>query len=188
MFCSLARNVHWQEWLSRYAPDLHIDLLKTLEGSSCKANKNKMIGILVLIKQRGLSAEFEKLIVDKFPYIEDREATKQQAKSNMRSLAVTPPPSEDFNKHKVFDVYCPHILTYPGKLIILGKDKDDVRRRVYNFIRNKIGVDWLMIEDRVYIEYFFEQNRETIAKVKPEDREIARYRRKHNIPDGLNET
>lgn len=190
MFCSLSRNAHWQEWLLKHTPDLHEDLLKTLAKGSCHANKEKMIGHLVLIKQRGLVSEFEKLIRERFPYVEDKEgSTSTPQKKREKIIPLSQPRGiVDLNKHKIFKAYHPHILSYPAKIIIVGKSRDDVRRRVYNFIRSKISVDWIIVEDRAYVEYFFEQHRETAAKIKAEEREIAQYRRKNNLADGVHET
>ncbi len=197
LFCAMARNVRWQMWLKEQAPDLHDDLIKTLAGNSCKANKNKMMQILVMIRERHLIEKFEAFVRSEFPYLEDKPPRLAKIPDQISSSSTTrkPPPSLDkvidlnpeeeaaVNKHKVFKSYRPHTLTFPCHLIVIGKNKEELKKRALSFTRNKIGIDWIIVEDRVYIEYFFEQHRKTLEKIKPEDREIHQYRRKNGLPD-----
>jgi hypothetical protein len=169
--------------------------MKTIKGNSCKANKDKMMQILVAIRERNMIEKFENLVRSEFPYLEDRppRLVNSIPKPNCFKKKLTPPekiidlnPEEEMavNKHKVFRSYRPHTLTFPCRLIIIGRNKEELKKRALTFTRNKIGVDWIIIEDRVYIEYFFEQYRKTVEKINVEDREIFQYRRANNLPDG----
>ena len=187
LFCTMSRNQEWQKWLSNKAPDLLKELLETLEKRSCRANKEKMSQILVALMQRGLTDEFEQLVHERFPWLEDKppklmENIKVHSTTKRERPITLSREVIEKDIHGVFGVYKPHLLTFPGKMIIQDPNPESLQRRVQIFTRNKIGVDWLIIGDHAYIEYFFPQYRQTMEKVKPENREIAQYRRKKGLP------
>ena len=148
-----------------------------------------MSQILVALRQRNLIDKFEQLVRERFPWLEDkppkiveniqvRMPTKKEKPLTISREPITA------DKHGVFEIYKPHLLTFPGKLIVRDPNPKSLQRRVQAFIRNKIGVDWIIIEDQAYIEYFFPQYRKTWEKLKSEDREIAQCRRKRGLlPD-----
>jgi len=191
----MSRNIRWQVWLKNLAPDLYADLMKTLDGNSCKANKEKMMQVLVALGQRGHQTTFEEFVRSDFPYLEDLPPrivagnalpNLPVKKKEEKIFNMTPEEEEAVNKHKVFKMYRPHALTFPCHLIIIDPNKEILKKRVMTFIRNKIGIDWIVVEDRAYVEYYFEQHRTTLAKMKPEEREIYQYRRSKGLPDGTN--
>lgn len=89
--------------------------------------------------------------------------------------------TEKLNKHGVFKIYNPGILTFPSKIILIDDDKLRLVRRTRNFVKNKYGVDYLIIEDRAYIEYFNLTHRNIVKQINPKMREINIYKRANHL-------
>lgn len=188
-FCGLARNPEWQKWLLEIAPDLHAQLLDTLEHSrGCHTNRDKMLEILSVLKIREKMPEFEQLVRERFPYVEDKKSgIKAKLNKKQQKFTTQRPIPTTRDEHGVFKIYKPHLLTFPAKIIISDKDRNSLERRLFHFIRNKIGVDYLIIGNRAYVEYFFPQYRATLEKMSADDREIAKFRRLKSLPPDAKE-
>ena len=81
------------------------------------------------------------------------------------------------NRHDVFKMYRPDILSFPQKLIIVDHPKN-LYDRVQRFTQDKLAVDYIIIEDHAYIEYFDMKYAAVIDKIPRENRDIYLYRLK----------
>jgi hypothetical protein len=183
-FCSISRSQDWQEWLQVQAPDLHKGLIETVKaGKGCRANSNKMMDIYFELLQRGMQSKFEEFIKRRFPYIiEEQGTTVAPPTTPPKSKPVAPVLTEklnydEMNKHKVFNPYRPNLLSFPQKLIII-EDPNRIHNKVREFIRDKLAVDYIVIEDHAYIEYFDSRYASVIDKVPLNKRELNIYRRR----------
>lgn len=167
-FCALSRSKPWQIWLGQNAPDLLEELQEVLKKYSCNKNKQKMVEIYNKIYELGLGARFESFIKNKYPVLISK-STKQVEKKNFKKKIIT----DDINKHGVFKSYRPELLSFPQKTILVGNNLED---RVRFFIRDKTSVDYVIIEDRAYIEYFNLKYSDVARKVPLESRDIYCYR------------
>lgn len=170
MFCALARDEGWQGWLKSVAGDLYTKLLQHLEKStSCKSNKAVMYVVLVELDKRKLTDDLVKFLSDYYPIalkIESNEITLN------RQVKIEGDP----NKHKVFKSYRPYLMSFPQKIIIVDGDRASLEHRTKAFIKNMIKADYIIIEDRSYIEYFEPQYKDESEKIV--DSEILQYRKK----------
>ena len=188
-FCGISKSQDWQNWLLQIAPDLHQDLLVTLKAKKgCRANSNKMQDIYLTLYERDKGDAFEDFIRRRFPYLikKDHRKINLPKKDILKHQKVaqiarkkqtrsTPLDYSELNKHKVFPDYKPHILTFPQKLILVD-DPAILYQRVQQFIKDKLAVDYLIIDDRGYIEYFLPKYAAIINKYPKEKRDIYQYR------------
>ncbi len=148
-----------------------------------------MIDIYNELYRRGHKSEFEKFINNRFPYIID----KRPVRKNKRPIKQRPnpvqrikeePQSENLYKNvrtvnrddkKIFSFYSPGMLTFPQRIIFSGP-KESLEKRVKLFIADKKGVDYLIIDDKAYIEYFELRYSDVIDQISEEDRELYKYR------------
>ena len=185
--CGISQSTDWQHWLGETDPELHSDLMLTLSKKrGCRTNSNKMKEIYVKLYDRGHGSSFEDFITRRFPWLikshepaRPKQATKpfKALKPVKKQPKLTTQQAEDLNKHKVFKDYRPNILSFPQKLIISG-NPNNLQRRVQAFTRDKLAVDWIIIEDRAYIEYFKPQHAALVDRIPREKREIYQYRQK----------
>jgi hypothetical protein len=82
---------------------------------------------------------------------------------------------------KVFQFYNPAVLTFPRKKIMVESNKAILRERVYEFIKDKYGVDFVIVDDHAYIEYFDREHRHVIDQIPKESREVYRYKHANKI-------
>jgi hypothetical protein len=155
-------------------------LLKHLKkNKGCKSNREVMQIIRRKLDERDLSVKLVKFLRQIFPLalrpvmtIENNKATPEPPKINKVS---------EMNKHKVFKIYKPHILTFPHKLIMRDGDPVLLEKKAKRFIKTKIRTDYIIIEDTAYIEYFDPRFREEADQIDPATREIDQYRRKQKV-------
>lgn len=175
-FCGLSRSQKWRSWLGTIAPDL----LKSLENISrygCKANKEKMVEIKSELYNRGHGKSFETFIETVYPQLIKQSKSVRSDKPKERHVSARDIANNIYNKHRVFKSYKPGILTFPHKHIICGPSSSlDKKARL--FVRNKIGWDYVIIEDRCYIEYFDRKYASEVSKFPKSKREIYVYREK----------
>ncbi|MEM3097469.1 MAG: hypothetical protein QXU32_01950 [Nitrososphaerales archaeon] len=138
-----------------------------------------MITIYNELHTRGLGDKLIAFIKERFPYmvqtIPDQQPNVVKDKPPLPHKQLTH--IEDLNKHGVFAHYRPDLLTFPQKYIMVG-EPDKLPDMVQQFIRDKVGVDYIIIDNTAYIEYFHKKYSDIAAKINPEDREIAIFRRK----------
>lgn len=191
-FCTLSGNKDWQEWLKKEDSELYSDLMKTrMSGRGCNANKEKMKQIYSLLYAKGKGSSFEQLIQQRFKYLilDSNDIKKNQLTANVpvenkkQDVKIKIPPrilaptnAENLNKHKVFSFYKPNILSFPKKMIFVNSNKNQLEAIVKHFLKDKTSFDYIIIEDRAYVEYFNLENQEEADKITKENREIYKYR------------
>jgi hypothetical protein len=184
-FCGLSRAKDWQNWLKNVAPDLHKDLLKVVDsGKGCRANSNKMMDIYFTLHKRGLEPQLETFLKRRFPWIikPPEEPTRKQIRKKVNKVKAAEANRprkhmnwETINKHNVFLSYRPDILSFPQKHIIIA-DPKFIYDQVQSFVANKLAVDYLIIDDHAYIEYFEPKYVAVVARIPREARDIYKYR------------
>jgi len=161
VFCTLSRNGDWREWLKENVPSLSEYLEAGLKKSAgCRDNKRIMSSIynsLYESKNADLISKFEKLIIDRFPYaLRDKSIKKIPTKkipNNQIDRIAKGDEYNNLNKHGEFEVYRPHIMTIPHKLILADKDPIRLKKSIDKFLSDKGSKDYVIVEDRAYIEY-----------------------------------
>lgn len=188
-FCGLSSATDFRSWLKTTALDLYDELINhPIKG--CKSKQEKMVVIKDKLYERGQGSELETFIKKRYPYmiVEDKLDTQPtlQKPRPARTIVAEPEVSdhiEVINKHKVFKRYRPDLLTFPQKYIIIG-NKDKLPELIKEFAADKVGVDYIIIDDHAYIEYFKRKYSDVSEKIKPESREIWVYKQrvKQNVP------
>jgi len=184
-FCSLSRSLDWQTFLNDIAPDLCRDLKRTIKTSKgCRSNSNKMMNIYFELDRRGLKDDLEVFLKRRFPWIikktgPTRQATQQMAKKAQVQLAAKKTTKDygSLNKHGVFRIYRPDVLSFPQKLILVGSP-ETLHNNVQEFVKSKLAVDYIIVEGHAYIEYFDAKYASVVDKISRESREIYKYRQK----------
>jgi hypothetical protein len=183
-FCSVSRHPAWHAFLGRVSPDILEDLKVFLRtNTGCKSARIKMVEIYQKLYARGKDSEFEDFIRQQFPYMEEH------SESNTKSCAVRPKPKprrkkiakqENLNRHGVFKSYQPSLLTFPHRLILVDNNDERLLKSVSQFLSDKIKIDYIIIEDRAYVEYLLPKYAEVQNKLRPEALEIEQYRRRNS--------
>lgn len=189
-FCSLSRSEDFQKWLEVTANDLHADLLTVVSAArGCRANSNKMMDIYFELNDRGLEPHLITFLKRRFPWVikEHIELPKQKELKQVKldqqvQRAIKNKDWTSINKHAVFQSYRPDILSFPQKHIIID-DPNVLYHRVQQFIQNKLAVDYILIEDHAYIEYFDMKYAAVVDKIPRENRDIYKYRWKMQHSD-----
>lgn len=200
-FCGLSRNPDWQSWLQGIADDLHYDLMQTIRSSKgCRANSKKMYDIYHALYSKNKGKEFESFMRRRFPYmVLEGEKSPQPAPKILAKRKPDPKliqhrgheaatdrsareHYEKLNKHKIFKSYRPDLMVFPQKMILVDKP-ENLYNQVHRFIKNKLAADYIIIEDRAYIEYFEPRFASVVDKIPREKREIWVYRQKARQAD-----
>lgn len=183
-FCGLSRSEDFQQWLKVTAEDLYDDLIKTLTAAKgCRANTNKMMEVYSKLSEKGLEPHLISFLQRRFPWIlkggkkpetftpgKLKEEVPGKRKYAKTTVDVT-------NKHNVFKAYKPNVLSFPQKLVMVGNPAT-LYQEVQKFAHNKLGVDYLIIEDHAYIEYFDIKYAAVVDKIPRESRDIYNYRKR----------
>jgi hypothetical protein len=168
-FCALSSDKIFHQWLLEKDEEIYAGLQSHLSRSTgCKSNKGYMKFVRKQLSSKGLTNDLVEFLRNYFPTVLKPIAEKE-VKMDI----------SDLNKHNVFRSYKPHILTFPHKYIIVNKDKDKLMLETIEFIKDKIGADYIMIEDRSYIEYFEPRFRKESEEIPKENRDIWLYRKKN---------
>jgi len=174
-FCGISRTKDWQAWLKQVAPDLLKDLVETLKIAGCRKSKSKMISIYRDLYSRNLGPKLESFIEERFPHLIDNKLSKSElAKSTV--VGTTKVQADNV----VFKNYRPDMLTFPHRLILTSEDPATLEIKVKKFVIDKYGVDYIIIGDRAYIEYFDKRYAKVVDQIDPDKRELAIYRRKNS--------
>lgn len=178
-FCGLSRNKKWKNWLKSAAPDLEESLTgMQKEGASCKKNTNRMIEIYNELLKRGKGEDLELFLSKEFPAILVKKTELRRGKQRKAPLNKYKNIREA-NKHGVFAHYDPKILTFPQKRIIIDPDTVSLEKKVRSFISDKLNADYIMIEDRAYIEFFLPKYRKEAREFPSYMREIEKWRKEN---------
>jgi len=175
-FCSLSKEIKWQNWLKSVAPDLNRDLLSHLTKSkSCRSNSEKMSVIQKELATRGKSMDMVNFLKKEFPIVIEEENDKPQAITIKRSSNPG---------RLVFAYYNPELLTFPHKLIMENTDQQQLTRDVKDFCSKHFGTDYVIIENMAYIEYFPLKYESEVSKIDYTTREIVLFRKRFKISSG----
>ena len=143
-FCYLAKSELFLTWLKNLDAKIHASLIEFLmSGQGCTANRNKMYETLqTIVHNHQWAIALESFLAKNFPamIIDD---TKPAATGRVISR-------EAENKHKVFTYYDPALATFPRRMIFVG---DSLEKKVRDFCAKQFFCEWIIIEDRAYIEY-----------------------------------
>lgn len=177
-FCGLSGAPDFRNWLKSTAPDL-LDGLMNNPKKGCKANQDKMVEVHRILYERKLEKQFEAFIKKRYPYliIGDKTASAKISLKPLEKPTQVEGHIEGMNRHGVFKHYRPDLLTFPHKYIMVG-DPSTLPARVKNFVVDKLGIDYIILDDCAYIEYFPRRYADIINQIKPEDREIYAYRKR----------
>lgn len=174
----MSRDIRWHGWLEKYANDLCIELKEHLKISkSCKSNREKMIEIRNTLNKRGLDKELFNFLKAFYPTV----LQPIQSNENKKSEPVKVSSADELNKHGIFKYFNPALLTFPHKFIIADNNSENLSERVRNFVKNKINFDYVIVDDRAYIEYFEPKYEKEAAKVTNDMMEIYQFKAKHNL-------
>ena len=155
------------EWLRENVPVLYNFLDEKLKsGVGCRAASSYMMDVYRAIVDRGDGQKFHDFIMNRFPFVVDGKPAADL-------------PMEDPNIHHVFRRYKPHLRRFPQQYIIVDSNRAELEKKLMSFIRGKVGVDYIVIEDRAYVEYFLSRFSEVVQTVPVEKREIYAYKRRH---------
>lgn len=177
-FCSLCKEQRWQAWLHTSAPNLFDDLIDHLSSNlSCRANHQKMVEIYQKLEARKLVEGMVKFLVKEYPYaVEDISIAMEQPRKVENSLTL-----DRLDNQDIFVIYKPNLLTFPQKLVLKNDDVNMLHRDVMSFINDKVGVDFVIIKNVAYIEFFKLKFQRESKQFPLEKREIYRYRMKHGL-------
>lgn len=79
---------------------------------------------------------------------------------------------------QVFKYYNPNILTYPRRIILEG-NKAQLLQKVQNFIVDKIKSDYVIINNRAYVEYLMQADANLKDQIPLNNWQIAIYRQEN---------
>lgn len=179
-FCGLSGAPDFRDWLKSVAPDL-LNALLNNPNKGCKANQEKMIEIHRVLYDRKLEKQFETFISKRYSYLIIKEKSQPSKHSYRPASAFIIEPVighiDSMNKHGVFKHYRPDLLAFPHKYIMVG-DPKWLPTRIKKFIADKLGVDYIILDDYAYIEYFPRRYADVMNQIKPEDREIYAFRKR----------
>ena len=167
-FCYLATSPVWLGWLQKNHKDLYNELIDHLNNrSKCSANRKKMKEILARIgKNKQQTKQLISFLRKYFPYIveQDREVASET--------------SQEANRHNVFSHYDPSLLTYPRRVII-SKPNADLESEAREWCKNQAFCDFIVVDDRVYIEYLPPGQGMLRDRIPKSNWEIESYRRRN---------
>ncbi len=189
----MSSNRDWQNWLRDTDKALYDDLMRTRSaGRGCNANKEKMKQIYAALYERGKGAPLEELIKQRFAYLivggsggiaapllSQKSISKPAPKLTPPMKVWAPTNASNLNKHGVFESYRPNLLTFPKKMIFVNPSREQLEAIVKHFLKDKISFDYLIIDDRAYVEYFDSQYQSEANGITRESRDIYKYRLKH---------
>lgn len=166
-FCSLAHSPSWQAWLYHFDANLFSEFTKKIRASrGCSQNTDIMIDTLKDIdKDISGSDKLLKFLRLNYPYmlVDDVDDVK-----------------DDIINDEIFEHYNPDILTYPHRLIIAGS-KQDLLNRIQTFSENKLRVDYVIVDDKLYIEYLNNNDGNISSKIPKSNWKIASWKLKHDL-------
>lgn len=87
---------------------------------------------------------------------------------------------ESLNSDDVFSSYTPDIVTYPRRIIFSGEARE-LRKRVNEFLLDKIAHDKLFLGDKAYVEYLTKSDSYLKDSIPLKNWQIAAYRNKNNL-------
>lgn len=141
--------------------DLYRKFMTNLQQSKgCSQNRELMLGLLKDIQSNGHSDSLIEFISKHYQYMID---------------GVDPVVKQDYGN--VFRDYSPNILTYPRRTIFTG-DYKSLNKIAKEFLLDKLKGDYIIVGDKLYIEYLIKSDRSIVNDIPIENWQIANYRQK----------
>ena len=179
-YCALSKEAKWQSWLQSVSQELYDDLVVHLRsGAGCGANQAKMVEIQNKLEQSGSLSDMVKFLIKEYPFAVEKVDDVDSVKEKFDTPNVVEKVRQD-----VFSHYNPRLLSFPQKAILQDGDLDNLHRKVRVFCAGKFGVDYIVVGNLAFIEYFQMKYSKESGRVKDSDREIYKYR----VRRGLNPT
>lgn len=171
-FCYLAKSEIFLTWLKSLNADLHTDLIRFLmSGNGCAENRAKMYEVLqVIVKNRQWALSLESFLLKHFPAMIVGDKASAAAPRRLTK--------EVENKHNVFTYYDPSLTTFPRRIILSG---DDLRKKVGDFCARQFYCEWIIIEDRAYVEYIQPDASIQKSDIPEKNWQIRAFKKKSNI-------
>jgi hypothetical protein len=169
-FCYLAKSELFLTWLQNLSSDMHVDLINFLaSGKGCSENRAKMYDLLqAIVNNRQWAVALESFLVRNFPNMLVDDA-KPQAQASSRGAD---------NKHKVFAYYDPSLATFPRRIIF---SSDDLQKQVRDFCAKQFYCEWIIVEDRAYVEYVPHNAAVNKSEIPEKNWQIRAFKKKSNI-------
>lgn len=176
-FCTLSNDYKWQGWLQSVSPTLHRELMQHLaQSKSCRSNQEKMQEIQKSLDGSNKLPAMIAFLKREFPQMIEEIREEKDGPAPIKSTIVS-----GLEKNEVFSHYNPNLLTFPQRMVLENKDPEALKRDVKEFIVGKVGVDYLIIGDRAYIEYFKLKFIREASQVPITSRELYKYRLKKGL-------
>jgi hypothetical protein len=129
------------------------------------------------LESRRLSQQMINFLMKEYPFaVEEIKEAGDVKPTAMRGQLMVTAHDQD-----VFEHYNPNLLTFPQRIIIKNDDPEGLKRDVNDFIINKVGVDYLIMDNMAFIEYFKLKYSAEAKMVALESRELYKYRQLHGI-------
>lgn len=163
-FCALSTSAPWLNWLKHNHIEFFEDLMEHHKsGKSCAANRVKMTEILdYILKDQSNTDALIKFLQENYPY-------------TIKSDAIEV--NESKNRHNVFDVYDPALLTFPRRMIMDNVNKDIVD----NWCADKGFCDYIILDGVAYIEYLTQSQMHLKDQIPASYWQVAVYRKKNKL-------
>lgn len=159
-FCALSSSPRFLSWLKSTDGALYNDLDAHLKKAlGCGANRDKMEAIYDKLIAGGYSKKLFDFIYKNYP-----------------SLII-----DDYNKHRVFQHYDPSLLTYPRRYIIINSNRLVLDRMVTDFCARHGYSEFVVIEDRAYIEYIDHNSLKIKDRIPDRNWQVRQFKRIHKI-------
>jgi len=169
-FCYLAKSELFLTWLKSLDSTMHADLVSFLmSGKGCAENRAKMYDLLqAIIKNRQWALALESFLMQNFPamLVDD---SKAQASQKSKEID---------NKHNVFTYYDPSLATFPRRIIF---SSDDLQKQVRDFCARQFYCEWIIVEDRAYIEYITHDSAVHKSDIPEKNWQIRAFKKKSSI-------
>jgi hypothetical protein len=179
-YCALCKEIKFQKWLNDNCPEEYKDLIAHLKlSTSCKSNTKKMMEIQNTLRQKEKLVDLVKFLLEHFPITIDKDGDPDEIKE----IEIIPTPGPQRSKillsidnTLIFKHYNPNLLSFPQKLVMQNADMKQLELDTKEFISTRLGTDWIIINDKAYIEYFTLKYHNEVLKITPESREIYKYK------------
>jgi hypothetical protein len=164
-FCSLATSPSWQTWLYHNHTELYRKFVRQLqESKGCNQNRSIMAEVLQEIDKVDSDGLID-FLQKHYPHVLDGQPVPSQQREDAEAL----------EHDGVFSHYNPSILTYPRRQIFVGPP-GILRRKAKTFLADKLKSDFIVIGERLYIEYLDQGDSEIADQIPMKNWMISQYR------------
>ena len=148
---SLISSPDWQRWLYEFNVDIYNRFMNDLRNTTgCGRNKEIMERVLHEIERTGGSNKLGKFLRENHPHI-----IKESPTYSWQTTFKT------------------GLLTFPRHKILQSDDPAALVMRVNQFLSDKIKYEYVIVDDKAYIEYLEKGDESVLAKL-PDDKWVLR--------------